>query len=117
MHCCVKYLISSHAVLLAERLAVLQPAQRGPGVAPRGAAELDRVGGRHRVQPLLHLGRRRPVRRAWQKKKRRSVSNTNTNPQSFSAEAATTSEKLSRLKKNTFSCGLRGGLHGGGVQL
>lgn len=57
MHYCFTYLISSHAVLLAERLAVFEPAQGGPGVAPRGAAELDSVGGRHRVQPLLHLCR------------------------------------------------------------
>lgn len=59
---CLRYLVASHAVLLAEGPAVLEPAQLGPGAASRRAAELDRVGGRHGVQLLLHLGRRGPVR-------------------------------------------------------
>lgn len=59
---CLLYLVASHAVLLAEGPAVLEPAQLGPGAASRRAAELDRVGGRHGVQLLLHLGRRGPVR-------------------------------------------------------
>lgn len=62
MHCCLLYLIASHAVLLAEGPAVLEPAQLWPRAASRCAAELDRVGGRNGVQLLLHLGRQGPVR-------------------------------------------------------
>lgn len=55
MYDCLSYLIPSHAVLLAERPAVLKPAQLGPGVASRSTAELDCVGSWHRMQLLLHL--------------------------------------------------------------
>lgn len=62
------YLVPSHAVLLAERLLVLQPAQTGPRVASCSTAELDRVGSRHRMQTLLHLCRRGPVWRPCSQK-------------------------------------------------
>ena len=65
-----RYMVSSHAVLLAEGPAVLQPAQLGPRVASRRAAELHRVGGRHGVQQILHLGRGRPVGGAWTREQR-----------------------------------------------
>lgn len=55
MYYCLSYLIPSHAVLLAERLAVFKPAQLGPGVASCSTAELDCVGSWHRMQLLLHL--------------------------------------------------------------
>lgn len=64
MYCCLSYLIPSHAVLLAERPAVFKPAQLGPGVASCSTAELDCVGSWHRMQLLLHLCRRGPVRGA-----------------------------------------------------
>ena len=55
MYYCLSYLIPSHAVLLAERPAVFEPAQLGPGVASCSTAELDCVGSWHRMQLLLHL--------------------------------------------------------------
>lgn len=57
------YLVAADAMLLLELLAVFEPAHGGRGVPHGWAAELDGVGGRHGVQPLLHFVRVRPVRR------------------------------------------------------
>lgn len=56
------YLVATNAMLLLELLPVLQPAHGGRWVAHGWAAELDGVGGRHGVEPLLHLVRVCPVR-------------------------------------------------------
>ena len=62
---CLSYLIPSHAVLLAERPAIFKPVQTGLWVASCSTAELHCVGSWHRMQLLLHLCWRGPIRSTY----------------------------------------------------